>query len=80
MVILELQSKVCEDFTITEKDPTRSFSWLKVPTCTFTFKTLLNADAKVIRDEWVDIDSYSRPSMIIFNVKALVGTFNQERP
>ena len=28
-------------FTITEKAPTRAFSWLKVPTSAFTFKTLL---------------------------------------
>ena len=28
--------KVCEDFTITEKAPTRAFSWLKAPTSTFT--------------------------------------------
>ena len=36
--------KVPEDFTITEKAPlvTRAaFSWLKAPTRTFTFKTLL---------------------------------------
>ena len=26
---LELQTKVCEYFTITEKAPTRAFSWLK---------------------------------------------------
>ena len=26
-------------FTIKEKAPTRAFSWLKAPTCTFTFKT-----------------------------------------
>ena len=51
-------------FTITEKAPTRAFSWLKAPTGAFTFKTLLRhrcwphgksmwnwvADAKVIRD------------------------------
>ena len=30
-----------EDFTITEKAPTRAFSWLKAPTSAFTFKTLL---------------------------------------
>ena len=30
-----------EDFTITEKAPTRAFSWLKVATSVFTFKTLL---------------------------------------
>ena len=28
-------------FTITEKAPTRAFSWLKAATTTFTFKTLL---------------------------------------
>ena len=43
---LELQTKVPEDFTITEKVPTRAFSWLKVPTSAFTFKTLLRHHAK----------------------------------
>ena len=33
-------------FTITEKDPTRAFSWLKAPTSAFTFKTLLRHYAK----------------------------------
>ena len=33
-------------FTITEKAPTRAFSWLKVPTSAFTFKTLLRHYAK----------------------------------
>ena len=33
--------KLSIGFTITEKAPTRAFSWLKVPTSTFTFKTLL---------------------------------------
>ena len=28
-------------FTITEKAPTRAFSWLKAPTSAFTFQTLL---------------------------------------
>ena len=28
-------------FTITEKAPTRTFSWLKAPTTAFTYKTLL---------------------------------------
>ena len=31
---------VPEYFTITEKDPTRAFSWLKAPTSAFTLKTL----------------------------------------
>ena len=34
-------TKVRDDFTITEKTPTRAFSWLKAPTSTFIFKTLL---------------------------------------
>ena len=38
---LELQTKDGEDLTITEKAPTRAFSWLKVATTAFTFKTLL---------------------------------------
>ena len=33
--------KVPEDLTITEKDPTGAFSWLKAATTAFTFKTLL---------------------------------------
>ena len=33
-------------FTITEKAPTRTFSWLKAPTSAFTFKTLLRHYAK----------------------------------
>ena len=37
---------VREDFTITEKAPTRAFSWLKAPTSAFTFKTLLRHYAK----------------------------------
>ena len=33
-------------FTITEKAPSRAFSWLKAPTSAFTFKTLLRHYAK----------------------------------
>ena len=33
-------------FTITEKAPTRAFSWMKAPTSAFTFKTLLRHYAK----------------------------------
>ena len=38
--VLELETKVHEDFTITEKAPTRTFSLLKVPTGSFTFKSI----------------------------------------
>ena len=56
---LELQTKVREDFTITEKASTRAFSWLEAPTNAFTFNTLLRHyaewvpknSAKVITDE-----------------------------
>ena len=43
---LELQTKVREDVTITEKASTRAFSGLKAPTSSFTFKTLLRQYAK----------------------------------
>ena len=33
-------------FTITEEAPTMAFSWLKMPTSAFTFKTLLRHYAK----------------------------------
>ena len=39
-------------FTITEKAPTRAFSWLKVPTSAFTFKTLLRHYAKRALTPW----------------------------
>ena len=40
---VELETKGIQRFanTITEKSPTRAFSWLKVLTSTFTLKTLL---------------------------------------
>ena len=38
--LLELQIMVREDFTFAEKAPTRGFSWLKVPTSAFPFKTV----------------------------------------
>ena len=38
--LVELQTKVREYFTITEKAPTRAFSLLKAPTSAFTLKTL----------------------------------------
>ena len=37
---VELETKVREVFTITEKAPSRAFSWLKVATTMFTFKNL----------------------------------------
>ena len=38
LVLLTINRRSC---TITEKAPTRAFSWLKAATTTFTFKTLL---------------------------------------
>ena len=44
--LLVLQTKAIQRFVITEKAPTRAFSWLKVATTAFTFKTLLRHYAK----------------------------------
>ena len=38
---LVLQTKAIRRFVITEKAPTRAFSWLKAATTTFTFNSLL---------------------------------------
>ena len=46
LVLCSVPSVSQSVFTITEKAPTRAFSWLKVPTSTFTFKTLLRHYAK----------------------------------
>ena len=46
---LELETKIREDFTITEKAPTRAFSWLKALTYAFTLKTLLRHYAEQYR-------------------------------
>ena len=46
---LQVISSAADDpsvFTITEKAPTRAFSWLKAPYSAFTFKTLLRHYAK----------------------------------
>ena len=45
LLLLESYSKVREDFAITEK-ALRAFSWLKVPTSAFTYKTLLRHYSK----------------------------------
>ena len=39
-------TKAIRRFVITEKAPTRAFSWLKAATTNFTFKTLLRHYAK----------------------------------
>ena len=44
--VLEIQTKAIRRFVITEKAPTRAFSWLKAGTTAFTFKTLLRHYAK----------------------------------
>ena len=38
--LLELETKVPEDFTIKENVPTRAFSWLNAAITAFTFKSL----------------------------------------
>ena len=44
-------------FVITEKAPTRAFSWLKSATTAFTFKTLLRHYAKqALTPRYVDVE------------------------
>ena len=45
---LVLQTKAIRRFVIMEKAPTRAFSWLKVATTAFTFKTLLSPSLMII--------------------------------
>ena len=59
-------------FVITEKAPTRAFSWLKAATTAFTFKTLLRHYAKRF-----SLVSYSRPSLMIIASRT---QFHVERP
>ena len=47
--IVELQTMVREDFTITESALTKAFSWLKVLITTTTFKTLFYLDTMLNR-------------------------------
>ena len=76
-------------FKITEKAPTRAFSWLKEPNSTFTFKTLcmLNGlDLWYLSRHPNFTSSYRGVNACftyclnsVLNVKALVGAFNQEK-
>ena len=45
-VVTSASKKSIRGFVITEKAPTRAFSWLKAATTAFTFKTILRHYAK----------------------------------
>ena len=47
-------------FTITEKAPTRAFSWLKAATTVFTFKTLRHYAKRALTPRLVDVKSYDQ--------------------
>ena len=49
VVLLLINQRCC---TITEKAPTRAFTWLKAATTAFTFKTLLRHYAKQALTPW----------------------------
>ena len=49
---VELQTINRRSCTITEKAPTRAFTWLKAATTAFTFKTLLRHYAKQALTPW----------------------------
>ena len=50
--IIPWSTLTLHSFVITEKAPTRAFSWLKAATTAFTFKTLLRHDAKRALTPW----------------------------
>ena len=52
LVLCSVPSVSQSVFTITEKAPTRAFSWLKAPTSAFTFKSLLRHYAKQASTAW----------------------------
>ena len=67
-VAISASNRSIRRFIITEKAPTRAFSWLKAATTAFTFKTLLRHYAKQAltpRSGLVSIVSYSRMSLMI---------------
>ena len=48
----ELQTKVRKEFTISEKAPTRAFSWLRVPNNAFTFTACLALSLNSVLNMW----------------------------
>ena len=60
-------------FVITEKAPTRAFSWLKAATNAFTFKTLLRHYAKQALTPW---SLHVKLGLRLNQEKALVGAFS----
>ena len=78
---------VRDDFTITEKAPTRGFSWLKAPTSAFTSKTqaalrlYANQTACPARLTFVLLGAFSMitnlcEDFIFYNHRHLVGAFS----
>ena len=61
-------------FVITEKAPTRAFSWLKAATTAFTFKTLLRHYAKqALTPQSLNVKLGPRHN---YHSRALVGAFS----
>ena len=63
-----MSPKVHEDFKITDKAPTRAFSWLKAPTSAFTFKALLGAFSVIVKSTrtFAYIVFISSSSLLVF--------------
>ena len=72
-------------FVITEKAPTRAFSWLKAAATAFTFKTLLRHYAKqALTPRSLNVKLGPRRKghkgrAGVLNVKAVVAAFNKEK-
>ena len=67
-------------FTITEKAPTRAFSWLKASTTAFTFKTLLRHYAKrALTPRSLNVKLGQRHNYHKGGLISIVAAFNQEK-
>ena len=64
---LELETKVREDLKITEKAPTRTFSWLKAAITVFTFKDLIFANQPVGNVHHLSLMKHSTSPWSVFS-------------
>ena len=73
--ILELPTKVREDFTITERVSTRAFAWLKASTSAFKFKTLIKMNTQGGEGRISEAENLRSSSQIqsIFNLLGRTG-------
>ena len=85
LMVTSASKRSIRRFVITEKAPTRAFSWLKAATTAFTFKTLLRHYAKralTLRSLNVKLGpqrNYHEGRAAIRHYAMVVAAFNQEK-